>query len=345
MKLKQKQVYMIKTGIKIFILTFLSLIGLSCKYDSLGSKKAKELSDYKSTIFVPTLESSFDTEKNSIYCATLLFAWNEIKEEIKEEIEISTRYRDLTLINNSKSHIGVLQDNEYSVSYDITEDYITANAEFSKSLPFEIDLTGDLDNISFEKTQVQSFGVYGVDYERSNLVKILYYKDDDNFIISLQPKDKSHEIILIKREFAFTSMQQVWKETERLLEEGDNEKQLSKTSWKYQFLTNDYLVIPKIEFNIKTNFKSIEGNTFSSGDNDYLIEGVTQRTAFCLNESGAKVQSESKFTVCVDETENVEEPTPKEMQFNKPFAILLKRKDSRNPYFGLWVANTELMIK
>jgi hypothetical protein len=40
-----------------------------------------------------------------------------------------------------------------------------------------------------------------------------------------------------------------------------------------------------------------------------------------------------------------EKPKPKKMIFDKPFLILLKRTDAKNPYFGLWATNTELMTK
>ena len=43
--------------------------------------------------------------------------------------------------------------------------------------------------------------------------------------------------------------------------------------------------------------------------------------------------------------EELEKPKPKKMIFNRPFLILLKRAESKNPYFGLWIANTELMTK
>ncbi len=43
--------------------------------------------------------------------------------------------------------------------------------------------------------------------------------------------------------------------------------------------------------------------------------------------------------------EDIELPKPKKMVFDKPFLILLKRTDAKNPYFGLWTMNTELMIR
>ncbi|MHB1456242.1 MAG: hypothetical protein ACYC0V_04940 [Armatimonadota bacterium] len=32
------------------------------------------------------------------------------------------------------------------------------------------------------------------------------------------------------------------------------------------------------------------------------------------------------------------------MAFNKPYLVFLQRKEARNPYFALWVGNTELLV-
>ena len=44
------------------------------------------LTSLNQTNFVTTLESSINKRENSIYTATMLFAWNEIKEEINDSI-------------------------------------------------------------------------------------------------------------------------------------------------------------------------------------------------------------------------------------------------------------------
>lgn len=43
--------------------------------------------------------------------------------------------------------------------------------------------------------------------------------------------------------------------------------------------------------------------------------------------------------------EDLELPVPKKMFFDKPFLLLMQRKNAPNPYFVMWVANTELMIR
>ena len=70
-----------------------------------------------------------------------------------------------------------------------------------------------------------------------------------------------------------------------------------------------------------------------------------QRTAFVLNEKGAEVESETIMAVTDSTSAVMERPQPKNLIFDKPFLILLKRTDSKNPYFAMFVANNELMEK
>jgi hypothetical protein len=60
---------------------------------------------------------------------------------------------------------------------------------------------------------------------------------------------------------------------------------------------------------------------------------------------GADIESEAEVEVTEEVEEEHEKPKPKKMIFDKPFLILLKRTDAKNPYFGLWTTNTELMTK
>ena len=68
-----------------------------------------------------------------------------------------------------------------------------------------------------------------------------------------------------------------------------------------------------------------------------------QRTAFVINERGAEVESKAEVAVTEEMVEEL--PKPKTMIFDKPYLILLKRIDSRYPYFAMFVSNSELMKK
>lgn len=325
----------------IIILTSL----FSCKSDK-KTTEVKKLSDYKNTQFIPTLEDEISDNKNSIYCASLLFAWDEIRKEINSPLIIPSEFTELNLLNNSESFYNVLENKEYESSAEINENSIIAKAEFDKSLPFEHQLQNLNNKLTFNGQKVAAFGLIGVcTYEQFQNIKIIYYKNDINFIVKLIPKEKEHEIILFMSEKKFNSISEMNIEIERLTEIGKKDIKNDKINWKYYYKEEDQLIIPKFNFNIKTNYDSLEGKKFSSGNENYNIERAFQRTAFKLDESGAIIESEAEIEVTVEEIEEIEKPKPKKMIFDKPFLILLKRTDAKNPYFGLWSTNSELMIK
>ena len=333
--------------IEITILVILTLL-MSCQNQKQERKfpEVKNLSEYEETEFLPTLEHSINTQKNSVYCATLLFAWDEIRKQINLPLIISEEDKDLLLLNNSTSFINVLKSDEYFASGTIDGNLITARAEFNKSLPFEEELDSYNNKLIFKGQAVVSFGVRG--YNGYGQVRIGYYKNDNNFIIKLLPKDKNHEIVLFKSDNVFHSMAEMNEEIRKLLEIGQNERKNEKHEWKYYIADEDEVIIPKFSFNIKTNFSTLEGNEFRTAEQDYLIGTAWQRTAFLLDESGAEIESEAEFEVYVEEEleeEEKEKPQPKKMIFDNDFLILLKRTDAQHPYFGLWTTNTELMIK
>ncbi|MDD3772942.1 MAG: hypothetical protein PHC38_09855, partial [Weeksellaceae bacterium] len=200
--------------------------------------------------------------------------------------------------------------------------------------------------LTFDEQKVASFGVDGFDeYELLQSVKIMYYKDDNNFIAKLLPKDKTHEIILFKTEENFNSMIEMITEITKLTEVGNQEKENEKINWKYRWNDEDKLRIPKFNFNIETNYSTLEGTHFNAGNQIYNIETAWQRTAFILDENGAEIESEAWMKATSVAEEDREKPHPKKLIFDKEFLILLKRTDTERPYFGLWTSNTELMIK
>jgi hypothetical protein len=333
---------------KVIISTFILTALISCAEIIKDESKfpvVKNLSEYKKTSFIPTLEHKISNDKNSVYCATLLFAWDEIRNQLNAPLTIPDEHDDLTLLNKSTSFKNVLKNDEYIASGQVEGGVIKASAQFSKSLPFSLKLKSFNNKLVFDGQKVASFGVSGYsDYDQLNLVQIVYYKNDNNFIIKLLPKDQEHEIVLYKTDKIFDSMSEMTKEIERLTEIGKTEKKNEKMRWKYYYDDEDIVVIPKFSFNIETNYPSLVGNRFSSSQQDFQIAEAWQRTAFILDESGAEIESEAEMET-TEENPEEEKPKPKNMVFDRPFLILLKRVDSVNPYFGLWTTNTELMIK
>ena len=308
----------------------------------------KKLSDYQNTTFVPTLEEQISVTQNAVYCATLLYAWDEIRKQINAPIEIDKKYGDLILLNQSKTFLNTLNKDEYLVNAEVERHRINVVAEFEKNLPFEFDLQSFNNKLKFGGKKVASFGVNGYDnYELLKNVRIIYFENDNNFIIKLLPKDKNHEIILFKSERKFSTLIQMNDEIKRLTKVAASQQQNTKLRWKYMFEYEDELVIPKFKFNIITHFPQLEQKIFKTKDSEFVLERVLQRTAFILDESGAKIESEAELVSAVEEAPIGEENNkkPKKMFFDKPFYILMKKTKSENPYFAVWNANNELMIK
>ena len=331
----------------LLIPIFLFLLA-SCSPDN--SKKAiksafpktvQRLDSLKQTVFLPTLETNVDSKKNAIYAASLLMAWDEIKNVIQEPI-IKIESDELRQINQSKSHKDVLTKDEYHTELQsLTDHTIAVKASFKKALPFSHPLFKDSLSLKFNGKSVVSFGVDG----SSEFVDIVYYNHDNDFALALKPKDRKHEIILVKTSFARN-----YQITNQLLELSNKEAGFQKARnpknyWKYALMDEDKIRIPIIRFNIATNYTGIEGTHFFTQHKKREILTLYQRTAFVLNEKGAEVESETIMAVTDSTSAVMERPQPKNLIFDKPFLILLKRTDSKNPYFAMFVANNELMEK
>ena len=309
----------------------------------------ENLSEYAGTVFVPTMEHLIPADSNTVYCATLLFAWDEARKNIGTALSIPEKHQDLRLLNASTSFRNVLKDNEYMAIGIVDGDYIYARAEFKKSLPFDYQLRKLEHRLTFAKKKVAAFGVMGDDNDDlTNIVKILYYKNDNNFIIKLKPSDKEHEIVLFKTSKTYSTIAEMAAAADSLTKIGQKERKIQSLQWKYQFLDDDEVVIPDIDFDISTNFNKLIGNIFHANSLDYEILQAWQRTAFKLNETGAEIESEAKVEICLDfieEEEELTKPTPKKMIFDKPFFLMLRRTDAQHPYFCLRMVNAELMVK
>lgn len=256
---------------------------------------------------------------------------------------VNSSFQDLDLVNNSGSFKNVLKPKEYNTSIKVDKNEITAKADFHKSLPFIFKLTSYSNRMTFNRTKVQSFGGYGGRSTCGKTVTILYYKNDNNFAIKLDTKSTEDEIILLKDKVSFSTMNEVVKEVYTKIEVGEKEKKSKNKSWKYDFEKNDFVLIPKINFNLEHNFSTIEGNRFLVNKEEFEITTFWQRNAFILDEAGAIIESEAKIGMKSTEDQLLRQP--KRMIFDEPFFVMFKKKNSENPYFCLWIANEELMIK
>jgi hypothetical protein len=301
------------------------------------------------TAFVPTLENNLSDSATSIYSPTLLFAWKEIKDYLKEPVAFAeTNSIDFKLLNQSKTFLNVLNKEEYSTTINASADGIIAEAYFKKSLPFISKFHVSDSTILFNEDKVDAFGLNYLDMDLDDFYDILYYLDDDHFVIKLLPADTTSEIILVKGIDLSGTFIDLLNKTNQWIEKGFKEQLIKDKQWRYGFNYGDYLSIPVLRFNIGTHYTSLEGQQFKTGKHQHFIQTAYQRTAFILDEFGAEVESYAVVACDSTSVSHVvpkEKPTPKKMIFDKPYVIFIKKKNSANPYFAMKVMNTELMMK
>lgn len=271
-------------------------------------------------------------------------AWQQVKAVGNGQVTVDADNPELQRLNASQAYKNTLNKEEYTATnhIDIEAGRISVSAQYSKLLPLTDDLMAFKNKLVFNGTKVASFGGENYDWHKAYIVSILYYKDDSNFIIKLHPKDMSQEILLYKAEDKPKTMEKMFADISVKRQQGSKEER-TEAFWKYQLTQMDKVVIPKIKFNILNSYNGLVNNSLLMNQQDCVIEKATQQTAFELNEKGAII--EDNGTTEETTAEDPPSPQPKNLIFDKPFLVVLKRTDSTNPYFALWVDNAELLVK
>ena len=219
-------------NIKTFLFFTVFLALTSCNFGNKESEpiwsdlpEVTSLDNLRQTDFVVTLENPISENNNIIYAPAFLYAWDKIKAELKYPILADkTNSIDFELLNQSTLHQSSLNESEYSATAEVVDGAVIARAFFNKTLPFKTKLQVLDDPILFGKTKVSAFGMYSYDEEVIKFVKVLYYKDDNNFILKLIPKDQHDEIILVKGIDKYQTLKDAIKFTNSLIDEGEKEQ-------------------------------------------------------------------------------------------------------------------------
>jgi len=341
---------------KILFFSALVLFSISCnnKPESSGEETTangrkfppvKVLDSIPETNFVLTMEHPISENRNAVYAVSFLYGWNTLKDLVGYPVaRHDANDKDFKLLNESMSYQNVLNKSEYDVDVAFKRELLEITAYFKKSLSFAEKFQKAVKPVLFNGTAVQAFGLFSYDVEVGKEIEILYYENDSRFIVKLQPKDAEQEIILAKgiamdKTFAATLEEIAQLKKDRYQEKTDSEK-----IWKYNFNYGDTLAVPVLNFNIEANYKNLEGKSFLAEGGLYQVKKAYQRTALILDELGAEVESMAELAVdSAAPMTRPELPKPKKFIFDGPFLVLLKRKDSKNPYFAAKIVNEELM--
>ncbi|HHT9123596.1 MAG TPA: hypothetical protein ACFYEF_12070, partial [Candidatus Wunengus sp. YC63] len=210
----------------------------------------------------------------------------------------------------------------------LQEKDIIAYAYFLKKVEYATPFVTN--NVSFMGERIKGF--CAKTKEQKANVEVLKYSDDNKFIIRLKLKVDSDELILAKG-FDISSPEDIVDEIRK---------------YDIQHLPamgdSDLFEMPKLHLSYSRDYNEVIRKYLANkGFEKYWIEVMQENITFDMDEKGSRVENEAVLSASKDVSKPAELPQIRRFILNKPFWVMMKRKNSRNPYFILGVNNTELM--
>lgn len=204
------------------------------------------------------------------------------------------------------------------------EDDIISYAYFYKKVAYEIPFTRTA--IFFDSAWVKGFEAVK---EEKRTVDVLQYENDDRFIIRLRLKSSGDELLLAKG-YDTHDPDEVVKALDGLSD---------RTASKLE--ADDHFMMPLLQLDCRRDYPELIGKPLANaGFTDYVIGVMFENIHFELDETGAKAESQAVISI---ERSAPPRKTGRYFYLNKPFWVIMKRKDSQHPYFLLGVNNTHIM--
>lgn len=315
----------------------------------------------KHTIVTPHLEQGITGGMNVLWCSTFQLAWNELCELNGGAVNMTPSSSMVSILNkkgsskkdlNEESYVamaGLADEGIYEKIRKALADKFKGHAEpelfdstprmgwvvyayLFKELPFRWAFTRFHENLGFDGYLVDSFGIAQFLDDQADEVKmagqvvVLDHKNNDEFIVELKSRSPDDRLILAK-----VPPQKTLAATIAAVE-----RRVAGATPSHIREMED-LFIPVLNFDILRRYPELCSRPIRSPNKRLDGTGIglaAQSIRFRLDERGAVLKSEVVFA---------KGETPRNLVFDKPFLILLKRREAAHPYFALWVGNAELL--
>jgi hypothetical protein len=326
--------------------------------------------DLKATVISPHVDAKIERGKNLLWCSTFQLVWNEgcrfagsdihMANELPMVVSLNKKLgsekdvnADSCLVMSGMVQDGIVKKIEQELERKfhgqadpdllkpsetvLPPDGWMAYAYFFRELPFEYPFDRLKEPLLFGSAQVASFGFRSLtcrmdDIHKAEQVTVLDYKGKDDFVVALKPRDGSERIVLAKVSPAKTLQKTIETVRSRIASasHADNVQGLEE---------NESLIVPILNFDLRQGYDELCNQPITTAG---PLKGVPivlaeQNIRFRLDERGAILKSDAGIALCEDGNK------PRQFIFDKPFLILLERKDGERPYFALWVDNPELL--
>jgi hypothetical protein len=344
--------------------------------DIIGSPVLDKTADQLTqTEFTAYLNHPITPGKNLIWCATMPLAWNELLDLAGGEIHI--REGDVPLVTELDKRTVTkkdLDDSSYVALAGLTPNILetisralatkfqgqaspellgqiprlpdssaVAYSYLFKDLEFKYPFQKFEEGMRFhEKPEgtIRKEAVFGFRDLRTEStakaagqVEIHDYRNRDDFVIEIATKSKGDLLLLAKVHPDSTLSQTIQSVQGR-----------ADTSQAKSPEGETWMQVPILNFRLVKDYEELLNQHIRCSNatlNGQFFVMARQSIRFKLNEEGAKLKSETVVATTSAEIEVHETP---QLIFDKPFLILMERKGAANPYFALWIDNSELLV-
>lgn len=304
------------------------------------------------------------TNGNYVWGGAMNLAWNELNENIIHEKLILNTTDGVALsmvdkFNNPIFTKNDLDEKSYYIKSGFGQETVNAiNKESRIKFPTksfadlslqlgptdiisyayflkEIEYKNEFVEKDFEFNGTNIVGFEANQYKLKKNIKVVKYENDNKFIISLDLKDNSDQMFLVKG-FSVDNINNVITEI--------NSKPYSSLN---SLDSIDTFMTPKLKLDYNRNYTELINKSLKNkGFEDYYISDMFENIKFDMDKKGARVENEGVIAITKSAINPYKDtPKPKNFILNKPYLVIMKRSDSKNPYFILGINNTELMEK
>jgi hypothetical protein len=331
------------------------------------------------TLIVPTLDSPCPKNKNVIWCSSFQLSWNQMKDDvIGEPIQVVGAEELATRLNSAEQSSADLESRSFysaagrvkqGIINKIEKDmaakfpshslpdfsYIAAYPEgllaysyLIANVPFKYPYRQVRNDFIFTdsngvKTNVGAFGIWGHDPQYKRIreqAEILYIHEDRNehnpehrykeFAVDLCKHSKPYQVVaaVIEPKGSLAQSLSYIRNQIADFKQTDNHE-------KMRFLGSvDVLIAPEMFWQIDHRFDELIGKMVSNANPPMPIIEAKQMIKFKLDRYGAILESEAQIAFA---------GSPICLRFNRPFLVYMKKRDSEQPFFVMWVDNAELL--
>jgi hypothetical protein len=324
------------------------------------------------TVVVPVLDTSIPENTSAVWCISLQLAWNRLRNDIvKEPIKLSNGQKLADRLNNAEESENDVPPTDCFATAGAVDQGIVDEIQsgLAKQFPqntmppisgirggyvafgyvkadvrYAYQFFNNREWLTFTQAdgravRVRSFGL--PEFSKTapleggcrNQVRVLF-REGGWFAVDLSHRTTPNQVMLAKLPRRDTLAATLTELNEKLA--GSQSKPLPDSAT---------LLVPNVNWRIEHDYRDLEGNAFlnASMQGRKLVKAF-QFVDFKMDRFGAAVESGAVLG-SDNGHQREEDPNPDRYHFDRPFLIVMKKRDAKNPFFVMWVDNAELLCR